>query len=248
MEEREFENLSRYVDEDLPVTERQALEDEIRHRPDLQMALKDLVAIRGTVRRLAEQQNPPDALDDLVQPLRRSGRPSLRQSNILPLAAVAASILLLAFLGFEIGHRGRLPDADDSDHTSAREVFALKALPEADEESLVGAIEHLMAMPYPAPTLVEPEALIAIGPLPDPPEQLRGELALAVGHYRIPLASADYPLGLELELSVEQGRIVGCRSANEDDDDVRALCSVLTATSWVGIKDGDHRAMVVTAR
>ncbi len=248
MEEREFERLSRYVDDDLDPTERKGLEDEIRDQPELRSTLDDLLDLKTRVRFLAEQQNPPDTLDDLVRPLRRSGRPPLRQSNLIPFAAIAATVLLAVVLGLEVGRHGRLSDSDNPDHQTSREVFALKALPEADDSSLVGALEHLMALPYPEPDLVEPEALLAIGPLPGPPGQYRERLALAVGQLRMPLSGTDHPVGLVLELSVDHGRITGCQSADEGNDHVHALCSALEGVFFDGVKDGDHRATVVIAR
>ena len=248
MEEREFEVLSRYIDDDLGPAERRALEEEIRHRPELQSAMDDLLAMKAEVRNLAVKDEPPDTLDDLVRPLRRSGRPRLRQSNLVPIAAVAASILLAVVLGLEVGRHGRLPDPDDPFRQAPREAFALKALPEADDSSLVGALEHLMAQPYAVPDLIEPEALIAIGPLPAPPERHREPVALAIGHTLVPLSGTGHPVGLVLELSVDQSRMVGCRTAGDGDDRADAICTALEGVSLDGVTDGDHRATVVIAR
>lgn len=246
MEEREFENLSRYVDGDLRASERDALEDEINRRPDLQSALDDLLRVKAQVRQLARVDEPPQALDALVRPLRWSGRPQLRQSPLIPVAAAAAVVVLSVVLGLEIGRHGGLPEAE---HPARKPtVFALKSLPEADESSLVGALEHLMAMPYPEPDMLEPEAMMVVGPLPAPPEFLRHPQALEIGSARWPLAGGPYPVGLEIAISVEGGRLVRCRPVAEGDGSVSTVCAAIAEASFVGIEDGDHRATIVIAR
>jgi len=246
MEEREFEILSRYVDGDLGVGEKAAFEELIGGQPDMQTALEDLLLMKARVRQLARDEEPPQTLDALVRPLRRGGRPPLRQSSLVPLAAAAAVVVLALALGLEIGRHGPLPvPADPAGRPTA---FALKSLPEADGSSLVGALEHLMAMPYPEPEMLEPEAMEVIGPLPAPPEYYRQALALEVGSHRLPLATGDYPVGLEVEVSVKRGQLVGCWAVTEGDSRSRDLCSAITGAPFVGIEDGDHRAKVVIAR
>ncbi|MEN8164931.1 MAG: hypothetical protein ABFS37_12435 [Acidobacteriota bacterium] len=75
IDEKTDEILSRYLDGDLGSEEERRFGERLERDPALVEALQEMRSLRLSLRRLALAERPPEALDQMVRPLRRAGRP-----------------------------------------------------------------------------------------------------------------------------------------------------------------------------
>lgn len=178
MDEATAEQLSRYLDDDLSDAEVRELETRLRTDSALAAELDALRALTRSVAAVAEDMEPPAALDDLVAPL-RTGTPHGRRRihPVVRVAGIAAGLALAATVVLEVVRRG--PDetsvlTDAPPETAAAPsgeetgVFQLSPLPTSavpEDEQPVGAADRLLASPPTEPELDEPEPLVVRGPL-----------------------------------------------------------------------------------
>ncbi len=167
------ELLSRYLDGDLDERETQEFEARLEQEPELQESFASMNSLKGVVAQLATSMEPPDSLDILMEPLRRSQPKPRGLHHAYGLLAAAATIVIGIGIAFELQRRHPQPVYEYEKHTyvaskSKKEgYFQLKALPTAvPGEELLGATEHLLAEPKPeSPEAEEPPALVVVGPL-----------------------------------------------------------------------------------
>jgi len=174
MDQATEELLSRYLDGDLDDKEIKAFEGRLEYEPELQDALDGMGSLKEAVANIAVSMDPPNALDALMEPLRRS-RPKPRGlRHAYGLLAAAATVVIGVGIAFELQRRHPQPVVKYENHghvVSKSEkdgYFQLQALPTAvpGEEALLGATDHLLAEPGPeSPEAEEPPALVVIGPL-----------------------------------------------------------------------------------
>jgi hypothetical protein len=158
------ELIGRYVDGDLSEREASAVARHIADDRAWREEYETLQQLRSTVRTLAERDEPPAALDDLMTPLRRDGRPAPGGFGLLPLFAAAAAVLLWVVVGSTVGERVWRHEMPEVGGTSL-----MQDLPPTVRTAPVGALDRLMLWAIPEPDLVLPEALQILGPLPEPP-------------------------------------------------------------------------------
>jgi hypothetical protein len=178
MDEATAEQLSRYLDDDLSDAEVGELEARLAADPALAAELDALKALTRSVAAVADEMEPPAALDDLVEPL-RSGAPDGRR-RIHPLVRVmglAAGLALAATVVLEVARRGpdetpvltdAPPEAVTAPSEKDGEVFQLSPLPTStvpSAEQPVGATDRLLASPPTETELDEPVPLEVRGPL-----------------------------------------------------------------------------------
>lgn len=246
IDEKTFETLSRYVDGDLGPDEAAAIEQELAGDDELGRALADIRQLREDLRTLALDERPPEALDHMVRPLRRAGRP-MRQRRALAFLVAAAAVLVVALIVVEEVGRSRLRSDSPASGGAGREVFVLKNLPAADEDAPIGAIESLLAGDDPEPVLVDPEPLEVMGPLDRPPGIDDSGLALKIGTILVPVPVIVGAEGLMMTLGVEEGRVTLCRPSAGIESTLVAgdVCRQILSVGGIGLDDGQYEAVVV---
>lgn len=246
IDERTFETLSRYVDGDLGFDEIAAFEDRLTGDDELGRALDDVRQLREGLRAVALDERPAQALDIMVRPLRRAGRPWRQRWAVASLVAAAAVVVVALIVVEDVGRSGLKSGSSASGGTEPQ-VFALKNLPAADEDAPIGAIESLLAQDDLSPELAQPEAEIVMGPLDHPPGREGHGLSLAVEEIRIPLPESCGSVGERIRLSISDGRVVSCRTVSLEGETIvgGCVCQVLVALPRVEVSDGDHHAWVV---
>ena len=152
--EKTFETLSRYVDGDLHPDEMAAFEQEMAGDDELGRALDDIRRLRESLRTVALDEHPPAALDQMVRPLRRAGRPLPQRWAVVALLGAAAVIVGSVIVVEEIGRTGWTPWTGNSWKEDV-EIFALSNPPSRDPEAPLGTIESLLAQDDPEPDLVD---------------------------------------------------------------------------------------------
>lgn len=188
------ELLSRHLDGDLTQSERRVLKQRLDEDPALRRELEELQVAREAVRLLAARERAPDALDERVAERRRSGaRPPRGWRPALQALAVAATVVIGATVVLTLTQRRPLeaprpaPQREASGleaPATARPATAepVPSQPESPgegttvaatgdrQERPLGAIEHLLASPPPAPALDSPPPLNPQGPLDSDPD------------------------------------------------------------------------------
>jgi hypothetical protein len=273
MDDRILELASRSIDEDLDPDEVAELERAIAADPALASQLDSLRRMRGAVARLAHRMDPPDDLDEVLQPLRRGvpprahrGRPLIRW-----LAAAAAAVIGVT-LAWEVARQspgpGHLPLERRQDVPAEdREIFQLRPLPTSSvspEEEAIGAADRLLTTPLPSPKLDEPAPLEIVGPLRSPPSGTLGDqmpdpyklrssttASLAVRlperqmSARIELAETLPAGAYSLRITVAGGRIVAVDSRRQRRSTSEDLAAALTGIELAGLADSDYAAELV---
>ncbi len=175
MEEETIEILSRYLDNDLDAHEVARLEERVRSDPELAAELEAMQALQRSLASLADREQPPAELDQLVEPL-LLGRPTpIRVRPWARWLATAAAIVLGVTVVFEV-NRSRLgnevaPSRQRrvvAPQPQPTERFSLAPLPTSslsEEEQPLGATDRILASPIPNIVLDDPPALEVLGPL-----------------------------------------------------------------------------------
>jgi hypothetical protein len=178
MDEATAEQLSRYLDDDLSHAEVRELEARLTADPALAAELDALKALKRSVAAVADEMEPPAALDDLMEPL-RSGAPHghRRIHPVVRVVGIAAGLALAATVVLEVARRGpdetsiltdAPPEAASAPSADETRVFQLGPLPTStvpEDDQPVGATDRLLASPPTEPKLDEPVPLEVRGPL-----------------------------------------------------------------------------------
>ncbi len=171
--------LSRFVDGDLEPVEARRLEETMRADPELRRRVAGLEEIRHALRALADREQPPRALDSIVEPLLQGDPASAGSLSWWRPAASAAAVVVLAAVSIwrfgapsepsrSLSGWQERATADVS--TERGDRFSLAPLPSATsdgEERSHGAVDRLLAGNEPEiETPGEIEPLEVMGPLP----------------------------------------------------------------------------------
>jgi hypothetical protein len=173
------ENLSRLLDGDLSPEESEQLTREIEENHSLREHFESMKRIREAVALLAREDEPPAALDSLVEPLRRARPKMVSVRPAYKWLAAAATLVLGITVGLEVA-RSSMTRTDNSTTNEERydfigiapsvvekrEIFRLQPMPryKEDEEGPIGLIERLEATPAAFPDVDPPPVLDVIGP------------------------------------------------------------------------------------
>jgi hypothetical protein len=174
--------LSRHLDGDLAPDEAVRLEERLAREPELRKELKRLGEVSGWLADLAAGEEPPEALDALVTPLRvgPAPRPVIRPA--FRWLAAAACVVIGVAVGVEVAQQhppqapAALARAEATRRPSGKKAtkghFQLQPLPSApaDEERPIGAADRLLASPPPEVVVTEMGVLDPVGPLEVAPE------------------------------------------------------------------------------
>ncbi len=247
IDEKTFETLSRYIDGDLEPDEVAGFEKALAENDELQRALNDIRGLRGDLRAMALNEEPPAVLDHMVRPLRRGGRPVIQRWTVAAVLAAAAVIVVSVIVVEEIGQTGWRP-WEQASPDDDQQIFALSNLPPGDPDAPIGAIENLLAEGNPEPEMVELEPVDVMGPLNQPPGSEDSNLILKVGSILVPVAIPVGNEGLRVKLGVEAGRVTSCdppegMAPTQGTDDV---CRKILSVRGIGLSDGRHNAVVVS--
>lgn len=228
------ETVGRYLDGDLSDREvadvRRLLESDTRWHE----TYESLLGLRSAMRAIAADEEPPEALDTLVKPLRQAGRPRTDGFSVLPLVAAAAAVVLWVVVGVTVGRHPWKPEP-----TRPFRPFVLQPLPSATGRVALGPLERLLEWRIPEPELRLPDALVVLGPLPDPPGMSRrAGVRLEVCGREFPIRTEADWLGATVAVRVAEGRVVAC------DGGPPSLCADLLGRLLDGVTDGSHRAQV----
>jgi hypothetical protein len=190
MNEATQELLSRYLDGDLPTDEARRLERRLESEPELRDELASMTSLRQAVRTLASHEQPPEELETLVEPLRRSApvahgvRPAFRW------LAAAATVVVAVGVAVQVAKLNPTPTlpsppaAPRSESASPdRGYYELKPLPtrpQGEGDELLGAADRLLASPLPVPEIEAARPMEVVGPLQEAPRAGRSaEVAAA---------------------------------------------------------------------
>ena len=244
--EKTFETLSRYVDGDLHPDEMAAFEQEMAGDDELGRALDDIRRLRESLRTVALDEHPPAALDQMVRPLRRAGRPLPQRWAVVALLGAAAVIVVSVIVVEEIGRTGWTPWTGNSWKEDV-EIFGLSNPPSRDPEAPLGTIESLLAQDDPEPDLVDLEPLEVMGPLDRPPGFDISNLVLKIGTTQVPISIPEENEGLRVIVSVEGGRVTSCNPPEGIEPTLVAgdVCRHILSVEGIGLHDGQHEGVVV---
>lgn len=246
IDERTFELLSRYVDDDLTPEEKASLEEDLATSPELRETLESLQGNRRDLRSFARSEQPPDDLDRIVRPLRRAVRPMRRRWVVAGLAAAAAVLAVAVVLVEEVGRSDvlRPPPASTG---ADRGIFALSNPPAAPTDAPLGAVENLLARQDPPPELPPTEPELGIGPV-DVPEEARAAVeAVVFDDTRLVLDGVCPGVEGTVVVTVSGGAVTKCRVEPSPDPIAEScLCAALEAVPDIGLESGTHRGSVET--
>jgi hypothetical protein len=246
IDEKTFETLSRYVDGDLQPDETAEFESKLAAAEELRSALGDILRLRKSLRTAALDEQPPAALDDMVRPLRRAGRPMPQRWAVAALVGAAAVLVVSVIVVSEVGRTGWTPWTGSSWKEDGK-IFALSNPPSRDPEAPVGAIESLLAQDDPEPGLVELEPLEVMGPLDQPPGSDSSDLVLKIGTTQVPVSITEENEGLKVILTVEGERVTSCSPPEGVEPTLAAgdVCRQILSVAGLGLHDGQYEAVVV---
>jgi hypothetical protein len=245
IDERTFELLSRYVDEDLSVEETAVFEVELGKNSELSEALEEVLRNRRELRDSALRERPPEALDEVVRPLRRAGRPAHQRWVVAGFLAAAAVLVAAVILVEEVGRSNVLAPPPASTGVG-QEIFKLGNPPAAPSDAPIGAVETLMARQDQLPELPAPEPELGIGPVNRPPDTEEIRWAVVFPETRIDLPEGcPLPDG-DVVVRVARGRVAGCRveGSNGGAAEPSCICEMLLALEHVDLAGGEHRGVV----
>lgn len=267
MDEATRELLSRHLDEDLGAEEERAIEARMEAEPDLRNELDQLATARDAVRATAASERAPDALDRVLDPVRR-GAPGAARPVTWRWIAAAAAAVLVASVGLEMA-RQRPGPADVSTTIeqrvaaapTARGYYQLQPLPRFVDPTggeKLGAADRLLATPPTSPDLPPSEPLEVMGPLPAaPPGEKRDsevELEVRVGPDVVRTACTGRPdiaTGW-VEVVVRRARVTEVHRASRDGavaaGDLQRVRSVLVGCGLEGVRDGRYPARLGAPR
>ena len=246
IDEKTFETLSRYVDGDLDPDDGATFEQALAENDELRRALDDIFRLRGELRAMARDENPPAVLDQMVRPLRRGGRPMFQRWTVAAVLAAAAVIVVSVIVIEEIGRTGWMP-WEQTSSDDAQQIFALSNLPPGDPDAPIGAIENLLAEGNPEPEMVELEPVDIMGPMEYPPGSEDSNLILKIGSTQIPVAIPAGTEGLKVNLEIESGRVTSCGPPEGLAPTPRTadVCREILWVSGIDVGDGPFEATVV---
>jgi hypothetical protein len=245
IDERTFELLSRYVDEDLSADEARDFELELGRNTELSEALDEVLQNRRGLRDSALRERPPEALDGVVRPLRRAGRPVHQRWVVAGFLAAAAVLVAAVILVEEVGRSNVLAPPPPSTGVG-QEIFKLGNPPAAPPDAPIGAVETLMARQDQLPELPAPEPELGIGPVDRPPDTEEIVWVVVFGETRIDLPEGcPLPDG-DVVVRVDQGRVAVCRveGSNGGAAEPSCICEMLLALEHVDLAGGEHRGVV----
>lgn len=177
MDETTTELLSRFLDGDLEVGDEARVEGLLASSEEARRELEGMRRVRRALRAVAEGDGPPDKLDRLLEPLRRTvpTRPAVRPA--FGWLAAAASVLLAVGVAFQVARHDTAPPAATG--PPPRPAPQAAPAPEVappptaarrrDPGELVGAADRFLATPVPQPAVPAPPPVDAVGPLPRSP-------------------------------------------------------------------------------
>ncbi len=175
MKDEHIEELSRFLDGDLPPAEERDLRARLEADPALASDLASLSEVRQSLAVLATREKAPVDLDSLVEPLLRGRpdaivvRPWVRWLAAAAILVVGLTVVTRIYTGHPVSGvddklaRRSLPRTVDE-----TERFALAPLPTHSvppEKRLIGVGEVLLASPIPDVELDNSPALDVLGPL-----------------------------------------------------------------------------------
>lgn len=175
MDDASTESLSRYLDGDLTPSEARAVEERLKNDSELAAELRDIENVQVSLAALAQRDQPPAALDAMMEPLCRSAplRPGVRP--VVRWLGIAAALVLGLSVVMEVRRQYPAPTNDPRSRrvaqtlpTESGERFSLAPLPTSsvsEEDRPLGAVDRLLASPLPEPILEEPPAFEVLGPL-----------------------------------------------------------------------------------
>lgn len=235
LKDRDFELISRWIDDDLGSEEEGYLMAELSRRPELRSELESMESLRRTVRRASLSDSPPELLDTLMDNFRQTPSPRSRLSFALPLLGFAA-LLSIGFLFVEeVGRHVVHPTQ------MSHPIFALKNPPSRPADAPLGPMEELLAEDLEEPVLGQPELLWAEGPLPEPPPDSDATAVLSLDGKKFSLKGLALGGNQRLEVEISGQIIIGCSGASDE------LCGELLGRQLQGAPDGNYRARLNTA-
>jgi hypothetical protein len=238
-EEERLELISRWIDGDLgPEDERRLLED-IGEQEKYRRLIEEMEALRRAVRRVSLADRPPEMMDLLVEGFCKTRASRWRISLMLPLLAAAALLAVSFLLVREVGQEPVCT------HTVDKRSFALKNLPAASGDAPLGPLEELLAEELPEPVIRIPQALPALGPLPEPPPTGNQSINLQIGKQIVPLSGVRASLGDIVELEFDRGIVVSCRTP-KNPGARKTLCRALLGREFPNIPSGNFEAKVIS--
>jgi hypothetical protein len=261
MDETTRELLSRHLDEDLDAEEEHAIEARLEDDPGLRNELMHLATARDAVRATAASERAPDALDRVLDPVRR-GAPGAARPVTWRWMAAAAAAVLVASVGLEMARRRPRPaevsttvERRVAAAPTARGYYQLQPLPrfvDGTGEERLGAADRLVATPPTSPDLPQPEPLEVMGPLAAAPpgEKPDGEVELEV-RVGPDVVKATCRGRLDVaagwvEVVVRQARVTEVHLASRDGavtaGDLQEVRSALVGCRLEGVRDGRYRA------
>lgn len=175
MDEKRSELVSRALDDDLSGAERAEFERRLVDDAGLAAEFESLRELRRAVARMADEMEPPAALDAVMKPLRLS--PPTTTRRVRPAfrwLGAAAAIVLGVTVTLEVARRNPTPNTQPEPRPRVinhddREIFELAPLPSAvpNPNRPMGATDHLLEEEPAHPPAPEPQAVEIIGPLTD---------------------------------------------------------------------------------
>lgn len=175
MDEKRSELVSRALDDDLSGAERAEFERRLVDDDEFAAEFESLRALRQAVARMADEMEPPAALDAVMKPLRLS--PPTTTRRVRPAfrwLGAAAAVVLGVTVTLEMARRNPTPTSRPEPRPRVinhddREIFELAPLPSAvpNPSRPLGATDHLLDEEPAHPPVPEPQAVEIIGPLTD---------------------------------------------------------------------------------
>jgi hypothetical protein len=200
MDEATAELLSRHLDGDLAEAEEKMFQEQLAADPEMQAELASMEQLCKAVRVLAEQEEPPNELSALLEPLRRSSPPPIGVRPFYRWLAAAAALVLGVTVAVELARQNPGPQLPEPLTKAPQPVptetgyFQLQPLPTKADNGLLGAGDHLLASPPPESELEPPPPLEVMGPLepaPDSPDLQAEEQLRLAERQATPLAAVD---------------------------------------------------------
>ncbi len=175
MDEKRSELVSRALDDDLSGAERAEFERRLVDDDELAAEFASMRELRRAVARMADEMEPPAALDAVMKPLRLS--PPTTTRRVRPAfrwLGAAAAVVLGVTVTLEVARRNPAPSPRPEPRPRIinhddREIFELAPLPSAvpNNNRPLGATDHLLEEEPAHPPAPEPQAVEIIGPLTD---------------------------------------------------------------------------------
>ncbi len=169
------ELVSRRLDGDLDEAEATRLDERARSDAELAAEIAAGRELRQAVAALADRMEPPETLDRVMDPLRRSAPvPARRVRPVYRWLGAAAVVVLGVTVAVDVARRNPEPTLSrpspqrESPVREREEIFELAPLPTAnpDESRPLGATDRLLEEEPVPPAAPEPAPLEVMGPLP----------------------------------------------------------------------------------